>query len=92
MHRERKRHLPSVPKTLERLGISLHDYKLTRDIYKGTVVATDGSVHILLASNEGINLLNRSSEIFADGTFKARHFHINHAKLKISLSYSPISS
>lgn len=72
MFRERSKFLPSIPKTLEEFGIAAKDYDRTKHIYRGTVLAADGSVHVIFASDEGLSLLDKSTEIFADGTFKAR--------------------
>lgn len=69
MLRERKRHMPKLPKTLQELGMTLDEFEMTKHIYQGTVLASDGSVHVLFAHQEHLELLNDATEIFVDGTF-----------------------
>lgn len=69
MSRERKKYMPSLPKTLQQLGVTLQDLDLTRNIYLGTSLASDGSVHVMFGHQTHLALLNSATEIFVDGTF-----------------------
>ncbi|XP_071653199.1 uncharacterized protein [Temnothorax longispinosus] len=60
---------PPVPNSFASLSLELEKYDACKDIYKGTVIAEDGSMGFLFSNNELLNALNESTELFVDGTF-----------------------
>lgn len=70
IYRERRLHLPPLPRNFEELGDMLIEYPAVIDIFCDTTVATDGSIAHIFASNNMMNRLNTVTELFTDGTFR----------------------
>ncbi|XP_071652601.1 uncharacterized protein [Temnothorax longispinosus] len=69
LNRMRAAYKPPVPNSFASLSLELEKYDACKDIYKGTVIAEDGSMGFLFSNNELLNALNESTELFVDGTF-----------------------
>lgn len=68
-NRKRAAYKPSVPDSFASLSLELEKYNVCKDIYKGSVVAEDGSMGLLFSSDELLNALNEATELYVDGTF-----------------------
>ncbi|XP_029667649.1 uncharacterized protein LOC115238188 [Formica exsecta] len=69
LNRKRSEYKPPIPNSFASLSLELEKYDACKDIYKGNVIAEDGSMGLLFSSNELLNGLNESAELFVDGTF-----------------------
>ncbi|XP_071576836.1 uncharacterized protein [Temnothorax nylanderi] len=69
LNRARATYKPPVPNSFASLSLELEKYDACKDIYKGSVIAEDGSMGFLFSNNELLNALNESTELFVDGTF-----------------------
>ncbi|XP_071631735.1 uncharacterized protein [Temnothorax longispinosus] len=69
LNRMRAAYKPPVPNSFASLSLELEKYDACKDIYKGTVIAEDGSMGFLFSNNELLNALNESTQLFVDGTF-----------------------
>lgn len=69
LNRTRAAYKPPVPNSFASLSLEVEKYDACKDIYKGNVIAEDGSMGLLFSTNELLNALNESTELFVDGTF-----------------------
>lgn len=69
LNRKRVAYKPPVPNSFAFLSSELEKYDACKDIYKGNVIAADGSMGLLFSNDELLNALNESTELFVDGTF-----------------------
>lgn len=69
LYRERIKLRPSLPKDMETLAANLSTYALFKKFYKGSVMCSDEKVALILTSDELLQELQKSSELFIDGTF-----------------------
>lgn len=69
LNRKRAEYKPPVPNSFASLCLELEKYNACKDIYKGSIIAEDGSMGLLFSSNELLSALNESAELFVDGTF-----------------------
>ena len=70
MLRARRTNVPPVPATLIELSQYLLEYGPTRQIFKGQIIAGDGSTGIIFMHDAMIEPLSRCTQLFCDGTFK----------------------
>lgn len=76
MERERAKLRPAIPHSLQELAAALENYEPTRNCYRGSATATDGSVGLLFASDDMLEALSTSVEVYMDGTFKVYSTYI----------------
>lgn len=69
LYRERIKLRPSLPKDMESLGADLSIYGPFEGFYKGCVTCSDGKKALIFTSNELLQELQESSELYVDGTF-----------------------
>ncbi|XP_067211197.1 uncharacterized protein [Linepithema humile] len=69
LNRKRAACKPPVPDSFASLSVELEKYDSCKDIYKGSVIAEDGSMGLLFSSDELLNALNETTELYVDGTF-----------------------
>lgn len=69
LNRTRAAYKPPVPNSFASLSLELEKYEACKDVYKGNVIAEDGSMGLLFSNNDLLNGLNETTELFVDGTF-----------------------
>lgn len=72
MYEARMHYLPANPQDIYNLSNSIHLYDLPENVIVKTVVADDGSHHIIIINKGMLGYLNEATELFVDGTFKVR--------------------
>lgn len=60
---------PSLPKDMETLAMKLSTYGPLERFYKGYVTCNDGKKALIFTSNELLQELQKSTELYVDGTF-----------------------
>lgn len=68
MHRERMKSRPPTPYTLVSLRDMLERSDMLKDFYKRSIITTSGSIAIILSTNDLIDALSSTTEIYVDGT------------------------
>lgn len=69
MYRERIKLRPTLPKDMETLTTNLSTYQPLEKFYKGNVTCSDGKKALIFTSNELLQELQKSTELYVDGTF-----------------------
>lgn len=69
MHRARASSQPLIPNTLASLYNVLQNYDIMQNFYKENIITSDGTVAILLSTNDLLETLYSTTEIYVDGTF-----------------------
>lgn len=67
--RERIKIRPSLPSNVRDIGNLLQGYEPIKFIYKGCVISEDNKYSYIFTSDKLLKILEKSSEIFIDGTF-----------------------
>lgn len=69
LYRERIKLRPSLPKDMETLAANLSTYGPLEGFYKGIVTCSDRKKALIFTSNELLQELQKSTELYVDGTF-----------------------
>ncbi|XP_071652266.1 uncharacterized protein [Temnothorax longispinosus] len=69
LYRERIKLRPSLPKDMETLIANVSTYEPLERFYKGNVTCRDGKKALIFSSNELLQELQTSTELYVDGTF-----------------------
>lgn len=69
LYRERIKLRPTLPKDMETLATNLSTYQPLEKFYKGNVTCSDGKKALIFTSNELLQELQKSTELYVDGTF-----------------------
>ncbi|XP_011860151.1 PREDICTED: uncharacterized protein LOC105557506 isoform X2 [Vollenhovia emeryi] len=69
LYRERIKLRPSLPKNVESFAANLSTYVPMEKFYKGSVTCIDGKKALIFSSNELLQELQKSTELYVDGTF-----------------------
>ncbi|XP_070168539.1 uncharacterized protein [Polyergus mexicanus] len=69
LYRERIKLRPSLPKDMETLAVNFSTYGPLERFYKGNVTCNDGKKALIFTSNELLQELQKSTELYVDGTF-----------------------
>lgn len=60
---------PNLPKDMETFTMNLSTYAPLKRFYKGNVTCSDGKKALIFTSNELLQELQKSTELYVDGTF-----------------------
>ncbi|XP_071653610.1 uncharacterized protein [Temnothorax longispinosus] len=69
LYRERIKLRPSLPKDMETLIANVSTYEPLERFYKGNVTCRDGKKALIFSSNDLLQELQTSTELYVDGTF-----------------------
>ncbi|XP_067217031.1 uncharacterized protein [Linepithema humile] len=69
LYRERIKLRQTLPKDMETLATNLSTYQPLDKFYKGNVTCSDGKKALIFTSNELLQELQKSTELYVDGTF-----------------------
>ncbi|RLU19834.1 hypothetical protein DMN91_008393 [Ooceraea biroi] len=69
LYRERMKLRPNLPKNMGILAVNLSTYVPLEGFYKGCVTYSDGKKALIFTSNELLEELQKSTELYIDGTF-----------------------
>ncbi|XP_071575450.1 uncharacterized protein [Temnothorax nylanderi] len=69
LYRERLKLRPSLPRDMETFIRTLSTYEPLEQFYKGHVICSDGKKALIFTSNELLQELQKSTELYVDGTF-----------------------
>ncbi|XP_071568435.1 uncharacterized protein [Temnothorax nylanderi] len=69
LYRERRKLRPNVTKDMNVLAMSLSAYAPLEGFYKGSVTCSNGKTALIFTSNELLQELQKSTELYVDGTF-----------------------
>ncbi|XP_067208655.1 uncharacterized protein [Linepithema humile] len=69
LYRERIKLRQTLPKDMETLATNLSTYQPLEKFYKGNVTCSDGKKALIFTSNELLQELQKSTELYVDGTF-----------------------
>lgn len=69
MQRERLKSRPPIPDTLALLYDILENSGIMQNIYKESLITTDGKTAIIFSTNYLLQALSSATNIYVDGTF-----------------------
>ncbi|XP_071653723.1 uncharacterized protein [Temnothorax longispinosus] len=69
LSKEKLKMRPPLPSSVHDLDNLFQDYEPVKFIYKGCVISEDNKYSYMFTSNKLLKILEKSSEIFIDGTF-----------------------
>lgn len=75
LYRERIKLRPSLSNNMETLAASLSTYVPLEGFYKGNVTCSDGKKALIFTSNELLQELQKSTELYVDGTFNVSSYN-----------------
>lgn len=75
LYRERIKLRPSLPINMETLAANLSTYVPLEGFYKGSVTCSDGKKALIFTSNELLQELQKSTELYVDGTFNVSSYN-----------------
>jgi hypothetical protein len=74
LYREKIKFRPSLPKDMKTLAVNLSTYGPLQQFYKGSVTCSDGKKALIFTRNELLQELQKSTELYVDGTFNVSLF------------------
>lgn len=74
LYRQRMKLRPTLPKDMDTLAANLSMYKPLERFYKGNVICKDGKKALIFTSTELLQELEKSTELYMDGTFNVSSY------------------
>jgi len=81
LYREKIKLRPSLPNDMETLAANLLTYRPLERFYKGNVTCSDGKRALIFTSNELLQELQKSTELYVDGTFNVSSYFLQYSAL-----------
>jgi len=79
LYRERLKLRPSLPKDMETLATNLSTYGPLERFYKGSVTSVDKKKALIFTSDELLQKLQKSTELYVDGTFNVSSYILQYS-------------